>query len=117
MALKQELMASSLPAAAASKLGVDTLTSITPAGSTQGTATALSSNFVTLATASAGGVIISQTHAMHMIINASGNTQTIYPPVGSAMNNGTVNAGVTLANSARMLIMSAGTQFFTITSA
>lgn len=117
MALKSELMAAGMPAAMASKVGFDPLTNFAPAGSTQAAATLLSANFANLTTASAGGVIINERHAKTLIINSSGNTQTVYPPVGSFLNNGTVNVGLTLGNGLRMSIEAAGTQFFTTTSA
>ena len=116
MALKSELMASSLPAAAAGRLGFDTITNVVPAGNSQATATAMPSNFVNLTTGT-GGVIISQTQAMHLIINNSGANITIYPPVGSFINNGTVNAGFVLNSTLRATVFTAGNQFFVNLSA
>lgn len=116
MALKQELMAGGLASSLASKIGFDPLANIVAAGSGQASATTMVGNFVNIASGT-GGILISERHSMNLIINASGSTITIYPPVGCFMNNGSVNAGVTLANGARMLVAPAGTQFFTVTSA
>jgi len=116
MSLKTELMSGGIPAAPAGRIGFDPIANVTPGGSTQADAVELVSNFSNLATGT-GGVIITQTHAEHLIINNSGATITIYPPVGSFMNNGSVNAGVTLTNTSRMLIKEAGPQFVTFTSA
>jgi hypothetical protein len=116
MALKTELMAGGIPAAPASRIGFDLLANITATGAGQSTAAPLVSNFSNIS-AGTGGVIIAQTHAEHLILNNSGSTITIYPPIGSFMNNGSVNAGVTLTTTSRMLIKEAGQQFVTFTSA
>jgi len=116
MALKGELMASGMSAAEANKLGLDTFTAVTQAGSNQATALALTSNCVNV-TAGTGGVIITQSHAMHAIANNSGANCIVYPPVGGTINGGTLNAGFTLSNGKTLLVFTAGTNYLANMSA
>lgn len=91
MANVQSLMGLGLPAALAKAIGQGPPVSVVPAGSTQAGATAFSSSYVTLTTASAAGVMLPPASgaAMTIIYNNSGNTQTLYPNVNTA---DTVNA-------------------------
>lgn len=98
MALKQELMASSLPYNVANKLGFDPNTAFTAAGTTQGTATLLTANNVTVTTSSIGaGVILGSSEQEFMIFNAGPNVLTVYPPVGVNFAGLATNVGVTIA--------------------
>lgn len=120
MALKQELMASSLPAAAAGKLGYDApATAVAAAGSTQAGATPLTSNFSIVTSGGAGGVIITETKAPTIVIVASGagGNITVYPPVGGSINGGTANAGFVVATSKQAIFIPAGLNWVAILSA
>lgn len=97
MAQKQELMASSLPYEAADKLGLDALTAFAAAGSGQSSATALTANCFNVSSGS-GGVILPASTSLFFGVNTSGGSITLYPPVGSAINGGTTNAGFTVGN-------------------
>jgi hypothetical protein len=116
MALKGELMASGMPSGQANRLGLDTFTVVTQVGSSQATALSLTSNCVNV-TAGTGGVIITQTHAMHCIANNSGANCVVYPPLGGAINGGTVNAGFTLTTGKTLIVFSAGLNFIANMSA
>lgn len=120
MALKAELMASSLPGAAASKIGFDApATAVAAAGSTQGGATPLVSNFSIVTSGGAGGVIISEKHALTTVIVASGagGTITVYPPVGGTINNLSANAGFAVAVGKQAIFFPAGLNWTAILSA
>lgn len=120
MALKQELMASSLPGAAASKIGFDTPnTAVAAAGSTQGGATVLTSNFSLVTSGGAGGVIIREQHAPTVVSVASGagGTITVYPPLGGSINNSAANTGFTLAVGVTGIFIPAGLNWMAIRSA
>lgn len=97
MAQKQELMAASAPPALASKLGLDALTTFAAAGSGQSSATALTANCWNV-TSGTGGVILPANTENFFGVNNSGSSITLYPPVGSAINGGTTNAGFTIGN-------------------
>lgn len=116
MALKGELMAGGMPAAQAGRLGLDTLATVTQAGNSQATALSLTSNCVNV-TAGTGGVIITQSHAMHCIANNSGANCIVYPPVGGTINGGTLNAGFTLTTGKTLIVFTAGTNYIANMSA
>jgi len=117
MALKQELMASSLPWQAANKLGLDTLTAFAAAGSGQSTATALTSNCFNVSSGSGGGVILPANTELFVGVNSSGGNVTLYPPVGSAINGGSVNAGFTMTTGKAVFGIPAGTNIIVNMSA
>lgn len=118
MALKDELMHSSLPAAAASKLGFDTgALTVTAAGSTQGGATTLVSNFSLVTGGSGGGVLINEKHAMTAVINNTGGNVTVYPPVGGSINALSANAGLVVGNGKQAIFVPAGLNWVGILSA
>ena len=94
MAQKQELMASGLPYEASKQIGFDTFTTIAAAGSGQTTATLPASNCVNV-TSGSGGVIMPASTELFIGVNNSGGSITFYPPVGSAINGGSTNAGFT----------------------
>jgi hypothetical protein len=120
MALKQELMASSAPAALASKIGFDTPNlTVAAAGSTQGGATLLTSNFSIVTSGGAGGVILNEKHAPSVVIVASGagGTITVYPPVGGSINALAANTGFAVATSKQAIFIPAGLNWVAILSA
>ena len=112
MALKGELMASSLPAAAANKLGFDAQATVSAAGTTQGTATTLVSNFSNVTTAAANsGVIIGRANEINVVINNGANPVKVYPPSGHAINGGSANAAFTVTNGKAAIFYPAGTNW------
>lgn len=117
MALKQELMASSLPAAAASKLGYDTpALTVAAAGSGQTSATLLTSNFSLVASGS-GGVLITELKSQTAVINASGGNINVYPPSGMNINNLAANAAFVLTSAKQAVFVPAGVTYVGIMSA
>ena len=117
MALKQELMGSSAPASLASKLGFDTpALTVAQAGSSQTTATSLVSNFSIL-TSGTGGVIITGIKDPVVVINISGASANVYPPVGSSINGLSANAAFAIGNNKQGLFFPAGLNWVGILSA
>lgn len=116
MALKGDLMASSLPAQAANKLGFDALTAFAAAGASQTTATTLTSNCANVSSGS-GGVIIGQPDGINVIVNTSGGAVNVYPPVGGTINGGTLNAAFSLTNNKTLIVFSAGLNYIANMSA
>lgn len=110
MALKSDLLFSSLPPAAANKLGFDSLQSVTAAGSTQGTATSLNTNCANVTTSIiSSGVIITAPIEYNYIYNSGPNTLTVYPPVGSNFLGLAANVGVQVAVNVALETEGAGT--------
>lgn len=107
MAQKQELMASGLPYEASKQLGFDSLTTVAAAGSGQTSATLPPSNCINV-TSGSGGVIMPADTAFFMGVNNSGGTITLYPPVGSAINGGSANAGFSWTNAKMVLAIPVG---------
>lgn len=96
MASQNELMAAGLPAGVAKLIGQVTTTALSGAGTTQGTATAITGNsaFSTVASLS-GAVLPSATgSAVITVYNGGANTLTIYPAVGESFYGQSANAGV-----------------------
>ena len=116
MALKGDLMAASLPPSAASKLGFDPLTTVAAAGSSQASATVLAANCTNI-TSGTGGVIIGLPEEIQLIMNNSGSSISLYPPVGGTINGGTVNAAYSLTNGKATTVFPAGTNFIANQSA
>jgi hypothetical protein len=102
MALAKELVASGFHTSQTSALGGSTVTGIT-AGTTQTQAGAVAltgaNNLVgTVAVANDGVRLpVADVGDVIFVRNGGANTVKIYPPVGGAINGGTVNAAVTLA--------------------
>jgi hypothetical protein len=92
--------------------------SITAAGSTQGTATALTRpiNVVTTAAASTGVILPPTVAGMRMIvINNGANALAVYPQSGGAINALATNAAYSLAVGARLEFIAASTtQWYTL---
>jgi len=81
-------------------LGSRSLT-VTAAGTTQGTATALTSavNVITTCTEAASGVLLPVNDLCDVIqvINATSSNLRVYPPSGGSFNGGTANIPYTMA--------------------
>lgn len=79
---------------------------VSAAGSTQGTATALTSDYNAVTTVAAGaGVILPATVVGKVVIvaNKGANALLVYPPASSAIDSGTTNSAYSLATNAVMV--------------
>jgi hypothetical protein len=98
MALKSELMAVGMPGSQANRLGYEPIASFTAAGSSQATATTLTSNSASVTTSAAGnGVILGSYEQKFSVFNIGPFTCAVYPPVGGTFTGLAVNAPVTVA--------------------
>lgn len=100
MASIQELMGSGMPAAQASKLGSDPVTTFAAAGTTQATATLLTSNFANVTTVAANsGVRLRSASGsgLTVVVNNGANVLSIYPATGEKINGAATNAAITVA--------------------
>lgn len=71
----------------------------TAAGTTQATAAAIASDltvFTTVAASAGARLPAAGASDDFVVVNGGANALTLYPPVGSKINNGTVNAGVSI---------------------
>lgn len=115
--IARELVSSGLsPLAAFSIVGSRSLT-VTAAGATQGTATALSSatNVITTCTEAACGVLLPVNDIGDSIVvcNATSANLRVYPPVGGAFNGGTANIPYTMAPNSTEEFFQVGTANYT----
>ena len=100
MAIAQDIMKGGLSAGAAQGINGQVNSSISAAGTTQGTATTLtaSNNVVTTAAASSGVVLTdSMIGDQYDILNLGANAVTVYPPSGAQVNALSANSGFLLA--------------------
>lgn len=101
--LAVDLMGLGIPAQPATYIGSSALTSVTTAGTAQGTATAIPASVtnVSLVTASnQTGAILSSSAPLEVAYSVRNSTATsgvLYPPSGGSFNNGSANAGITVA--------------------
>ena len=95
MPIAREIASSGLSGLACQAITGSLSLTVTAAGATQATATALSSatNVITTCTEAASGVILPVNQAGDTIVvcNATSANLRVYPPVGGTMNGGTVN--------------------------
>ncbi len=115
--IARELVSSGLsPLVAFSICGSRSLT-VTAAGATQGTATALTSalNVVTTCTEAACGVIlpVNDIGDSITVCNATSSNLRVYPPVGGAFNGGTANIPYTMAPNSTEEFFQTGTANYT----
>ena len=94
-------------------------TGITAAGSTQGTATALTKEINVVSTVSSGanGVVLPAAVAGMVLIinNTSANTLNVYPATGAAINSGSANAAYSHSSAASIqYYATSGTQWYTV---
>jgi hypothetical protein len=114
--IAREMLGSGLsPVAISAIIGSRSLT-LTAAGVTQATATALPAalNVVTTCTEAACGAILAAYDIGDSVrvVNATANNLRVYPPVGGALNGGTTNAPFTLAgNSAADFVQTSALNF------
>lgn len=100
----------------------DVTTGISAAGTTQGTATALTShvNVVSTVAANSGVILYSSPVPVdtQLIFNGGANPLNVYPPTGFKINNLATNAAVILAtNTTLECICVSSSQFIAILSA
>jgi hypothetical protein len=94
-------------------------TGISAAGSTQGTATALTKEINVISTVSSGanGVVLPTAVAGIVLIvnNTSANTLNVYPATGGAVNSGSTNAAYSHVSGASIqYYATSGTQWYTV---
>ena len=101
MALGWKVFAAGLPQPTAAALLQDVATSISAAGTSQGTATELTAADNEVTTVSAGaGVVLSSKLAPgdeQSVFNAGANPLKVYPPSGMKINSLAANASMNLA--------------------
>lgn len=96
MATKNRLMAAGMPATNAGHLGADLSSTIAAAGTTQGTATAVTGSFTIVSTTPANtGVVLKNAGGQPdtVVYNGGANTLKVYPATGEQINNGTATTG------------------------
>ena len=100
MALAKELVGAHLPASVASAIGGQ-VSSISAAGTNQGTATPVASSLVTVGSASgSNGVILPAVEvgdSIKIYSSAATNALLVYPPSGAAINAASANAAYSQA--------------------
>lgn len=100
MALVEEMMQGGISAGGARGICGQINDSISAAGTTQGTATALTTsiNVITTAAANSGVILPNPRGGSELdILNIGANQCIVYPPTGAQINNLSANAGFTLA--------------------
>lgn len=104
MASTAQLLSQGLQANLAAMVATGPITTIVPAGASQGTATLINSASCILGTAAAAGVILPPCVGQPEITlyNNSGNAQNVYPSVGQTINALTANTAISLASATAM---------------
>lgn len=101
MAIQREIQSAGLSALACQAITGSQSLTVTAAGATQATATALSSatNIVTTCALGANGVIlpVNQPGDSIIVSNVTAATLYVYPPVGGALAGATINQPYALA--------------------
>lgn len=115
MALAREIMGGGFSAVGADAIQGGANLTISAAGTTQATATAIttSNNFVTTVGAGAGVILPAVQQGDWLIIyNSGANALSIYPPVGGKINQLSTNAAMTLATNTNVIFFCfSSTQF------
>lgn len=111
MSLASDLGGVGMPIEQALRLGYSALTSLTTAGTTQGTATAIpaiANNILLVTAGSQTGAILPSTAELnlpYLVVNSTSTTGVVYPPTSGTINSGSANAGVNIAqNEAKIFI-------------
>ncbi len=121
MATARDLMKGGMSAGTAKAMGGQTNMTVSAAGSTQGTATALTAtnNFISTAAASSGVLLATEELGSDVwIYNGGANTLTVYPHTGGKINVASTNAGVSLGTNTLMILKRfSSTQWIAIVSA
>lgn len=115
--IARELMGAGLGSNATTAICGSRALTVTAAGATQATATAISSsvNVITTCTESASGVILPVNEICDSIIvcNATANNLRVYPPSGGAFSGGTANVPFTMAPNSTEEFFQVGTANYT----
>ena len=120
--LGYKVFGAGIPGLAVQALCQDALTGISAAGTTQGTATALTNavNFISTVTANTGVILPANSTAGDsvFIYNGGANSLKVYPTSGASINQLSANASVTLAtNTGLILFCGSTTQWGAVLSA
>jgi hypothetical protein len=100
MTTASKIIPGGISAVAASAIVGDITTGIVAAGSTQATATVLTTDInVVATTALSTGVLlpVGENSKSMTVFNGGANSLLVYPPVGGTINGASANAGITLA--------------------
>lgn len=115
--IARELCSSGLSSLAAFAISGSRSLTVSAAGATQATATALSSavNVITTCTEAASGVLLPVNDICDSIIvcNATSANLRVYPPVGGNLNGGTTNVPFTMAPNSAEEFYQVGTANYT----
>lgn len=120
MALARDIMTGGFSAIGSRAVNGQVNPSVTAAGSTQGTATALTKTVNVITAGSGGGVILASVEIgdSWAICNISGGNVTIYPASGERINGLSTNTGFILANNTAATVQKfTATRNFAIMSA
>ena len=112
MALAKDIMGGGFSGGQATQIAGSRATGLTAAGTTQGTALALTASFNALSTVASGAGVILYDGSLsdsQIVYNGGANAVTIYPPVGDAINQVAVNGGVLLATNTMMILFKTST--------
>jgi hypothetical protein len=117
MSSATELMAGGLPATLANRLGSDTQTAVTAAGTTTADATVCVGEFIEIGTAGANtGIRLPDGGDTYVVRNGGASTVKVYPPTGSFMN-GTQDAAFSVTNAKTAIFFRADLRFIGVLSA
>lgn len=109
MALQIDLVGLGLPTELAALIGLAQLTSVTTAGTTQGTATAIttSASYLVTAGSQTGGILPANAvlDKFLFVYNSTATGGVVYPPVGGYINSGAINAGFAVSQNEGALFM------------
>lgn len=107
MAVASRMMGGGLSAGAAKAINGDVNSAVSAAGTTQGTATALTAavSVVTTAAASSGVVLTnSEIGDEYEVLNLGANAVTVYPPTSGQINQLAANSGFSLGTNTAVKI-------------
>lgn len=110
MGYAKNIMGAGVPAAAAAADTISVIaTAVSAAGTTQATATAIQAdmNLVSTVGASSGVIIYNGVigDSLFVFNDAGANTLTVYPPVGSKINNLATNSGIGLPSNSHVWLL------------
>lgn len=115
--IARELVSSGLSSLAAFSIAGSRSLTVSAAGATQATATALTSalNVVTTCTEAASGVLlpVNDIGDSITVCNATANNVRVYPPVGGTLAGGTANVPYTMAPNSSEEFFQVGTANYT----
>jgi hypothetical protein len=121
--LSADLMAGTgISSQAAEYIGASALTTVTTAGTTQGTATLIPPSVTNVSLTTAGsqtGAILSSSVPLErsvMVRNSTSTSGVVYPPSGGSFNSGSANAGFTVAQNESIIITRKTTTLWSVVS-